>query len=72
MDTAPNPAALVALRISAGARLLRSREAGIVAAFVLMVAPLAAVSPEFRTADDSLNNARNLSFVGIIALGRAM
>ena len=72
MDTAPNPAALAAPRVSAGARLLRSREAGIVAALVLMVALLAAVSPEFRTADNLLNNARNLSFVGVVALGQAM
>ena len=69
MDTAPKPAALAAPRVSAGARLLRSREAGIVAALVLMVALLAAVSPEFRTADNLLNNARNLSFVGVVALG---
>lgn len=72
MDTAPRPAALATPRVSAGARLLRSREAGIVAALVLMVALLATVSPEFRTADNLLNNARNLSFVGVVALGQAM
>lgn len=72
MDTSSNPAALGTPRVSAGARLLRSREAGIVAALVLMVALLAAVSPEFRTADNLLNNARNLSFVGMVALGQAM
>ena len=72
MDTATKTDVLAAPRASAGGRLLRSREAGIVAALVLMVVLLSVASPEFRTADNLLNNARNLSFVGIVALGQAM
>lgn len=66
MDTSPPPAALGTPRISAGARLLRSRETGIIAALVLMVALLAAASPEFRTADNLLNNARNLDRKSVV------
>ncbi len=72
MDTATKPNALTAPRAAVGARLLRSREAGIMVALLIMVILLSAVSPEFRTADNLLNNARNLSFVGIVALGQAM
>ena len=72
MSTTTKTDAPDASRVSAGLRLLRSREAGIVVALVLMVALLSLASPEFRTADNLLNNARNLSFVGIVALGQAM
>jgi ribose transport system permease protein len=72
MDTVSKADALTAPRASVGARLLRSREAGILVALVLMVALLSTASPEFRTPDNLLNNARNLSFVGIVALGQAM
>ena len=72
MDTATKPDALIVSRAPVGARLLRSREAGIMVALLIMVVLLSAVSPEFRTADNLLNNARNLSFVGIVALGQAM
>jgi ribose transport system permease protein len=72
MDTATKPDALIAPRAPVGVRLLRSREAGIMVALLIMVVLLSAVSPEFRTADNLLNNARNLSFVGIVALGQAM
>ncbi len=72
MSTTTKTDALDAPRVSAGVRLLRSREAGILVALVLMVALLSLASPEFRTADNLLNNARNLSFVGIVALGQAM
>ena len=72
MDTASKADTLTAPRASVGARLLRSREAGILVALALMVALLSTASPEFRTADNLLNNARNLSFVGIVALGQAM
>jgi len=72
MDTATKPNALTAPRAAVGALLLRSREAGIMVALLIMVILLSAVSPEFRTADNLLNNARNLSFVGIVALGQAM
>ena len=72
MDTASKADALTAPRASVGARMLRSREVGILVALVLMVALLSTASPEFRTPDNLLNNARNLSFVGIVALGQAM
>ena len=72
MDTASKADTLTAPRASVGARLLRSREAGILVALALMVVLLSTASPEFRTADNLLNNARNLSFVGIVALGQAM
>lgn len=72
MDTASKADPLIAPRVSVGARLLRSREAGILVALALMVGLLSVASPEFRTADNLLNNARNLSFVGIVALGQAM
>ena len=72
MDTASKAHTLTAPRLSVGARLLRSREAGILVALALMVVLLSTASPEFRTADNLLNNARNLSFVGIVALGQAM
>lgn len=72
MDTTSKADPLVAPRTSVGARLLRSREAGILVALALMVGLLSVASPEFRTADNLLNNARNLSFVGIVALGQAM
>ena len=72
MDTASKADALAAPRAQVGARLLRSREAGILVALLIMVALLSVASPEFRTADNLLNNARNLSFVGIVALGQAM
>ena len=72
MDTVSKADALTTPRASVGARLLRSREAGILVALVLMVVLLSTASPEFRTPDNLLNNARNLSFVGIVALGQAM
>ncbi len=72
MDTVTKPDALIAPRARVGTRLLRSRETGIMVALLIMVVLLSAVSPEFRTADNLLNNARNLSFVGIVALGQAM
>lgn len=72
MDTATKPDTLIAPRTRVGTRLIRSRETGIMVALLIMVVLLSAVSPEFRTADNLLNNARNLSFVGIVALGQAM
>ena len=72
MDTATKTSALAPRRNTVGLRLLRSREAGILMALALMVVLLSVASPEFRTADNLLNNARNLSFIGIVALGQAM
>ncbi|GGD95403.1 sugar ABC transporter permease [Aureimonas endophytica] len=55
-----------------GARLLRSRETGIIAALVLMVVVLSIIEPDFASTDNLLNDARNFSFVGIVVLGQAM
>ena len=59
-------------RRSTAGRLVRSREVGILFALVLMMIALSIAAPEFRTADNLLNNARNLSFIGIVVLGQAM
>ncbi len=53
-------------------RVLRSRETGIVAALIIMIAALAVFAPDFRGIDNLLNDSRNLSFVGIVVLGQAM
>ncbi len=72
MATASKDSVLVAPGASVGARLLRSREAGIIVALVIMVAVLAFAAPEFRSTDNLLNDARNFSFVGIVVIGEAM
>ena len=72
MATASKSSGLVAPGGSVGARLARSREIGIIVALVIMVAVLAFAAPEFRSADNLLNDARNFSFVGIVAIGEAM
>lgn len=60
------------LRASMSARLTQSREAGIVVALVIMVAALSLASPEFRSSDNLLNDSRNFSYIGVVALGQAM
>lgn len=72
MATASKGSVLVASSGSVGARLARSREIGIIAALVIMVAVLAFAAPEFRSTDNLLNDARNFSFVGMVAIGEAM
>ena len=72
MATASKSSVLVMPSGSFGARLVRSRETGIVVALVIMVAVLAVAAPEFRSADNLLNDARNFSFVGMVAIGEAM
>ena len=52
--------------------MLRSRETGIVVALLIMVALLSITTPEFRSPDNLLNDARNFSFIGIVVLGQAM
>lgn len=59
-------------RPNLGARVLRSRETGIVGALVIMVVALSVVEPDFASLDNLLNDARNFSFVGIVVLGQAM
>lgn len=57
---------------SAASRFVRSREVGILIALLLMMTGLSIAAPEFSSADNLLNNARNLSFIGIVVLGQAM
>ena len=59
-------------RPNLGARILRSRETGIVGALVIMVVALSIFAPDFASVDNLLNDARNFSFVGIVVLGQAM
>ena len=59
-------------RSSLATRMLRSRETGIVAALAIMVLALSIFAPDFHSIDNLLNDARNLSFVGIVVLGQAM
>ena len=54
------------------ARLLRSRETGIIGALIIMVVVLSILEPDFASVDNLLNDARNFSFVGIVVLGQAM
>ena len=37
-----------------------------------MVASLSLASPEFRSSDNLLNDSRNFSYIGVVALGQAM
>lgn len=72
MASIPKDQALGAPNRSLGARILRSRETGIVLALIIMVALLSIAAPEFRSTDNLLNDARNFSFVGIVVIGQAM
>ena len=48
------------------------REAGTLAALVLMVLVIAIVIPQFRQWENIVNITRNFSFVGIVALGMTL
>jgi ribose transport system permease protein len=52
--------------------ILRTREAGIGFAIIVMIVVLSLAAPEFASADNVVNNARNMSFVGIAVLGEAL
>lgn len=52
--------------------ILRSREAGIGLAIVIMVIVLALSAPGFLSADNLSNTARNMSFVGLAVLGQTL
>lgn len=58
-------------RAGLGARLLRSRETGIIGALLIMVLALSVFAPNFASIDNFLNDMRNLAFVGIVVLGQA-
>lgn len=51
---------------------LRAREAGIALALILMLAGLSIAVPEFRSVDNLVNDLRNLSFIGIVAVGQTL
>ena len=68
----PSAVSDVAARPGFVARLLKSRETGIVGALVIMVLVLSIFAPDFASVDNLLNDARNFSFVGIVVLGQAM
>jgi ribose transport system permease protein len=53
-------------------QIMHSRETGIVGALVLMMVVLSILAPDFASKANLLNDARNLSFVGIVVLGQAM
>lgn len=53
-------------------RIARSRESGIGLALVIMVVALAILAPAFRSQENIVNDARNLSFIGIVAVGQAL
>ena len=59
-------------RVGLAARVLRSRETGIIGALILMVVAISLFAPDFASLDNLLNDARNFSFVGIVVLGQAM
>src|SRR4051794_40664556 len=57
---------------SAWSRVLAMREAGTLAALVLMLVVIAAAIPQFRQWENIVNITRNFSFVGIVALGMTL
>ncbi len=67
-SAAPSPKA----RAGFLAWILKSRETGIIGALLIMVVALAIFAPNFASADNLLNVARNLSFVGVVVLGQAL
>jgi len=59
-------------RLGFANQLMRSKETGIVAALAIMMIVLSVLAPDFASKANLLNDARNLSFVGIVVLGQAM
>src|ERR1700759_538731 len=53
------------------AQLMHSRETGIVGALAIMMVLLSIFAPDFASKGNLLNDARNLSFIGIVVLGQA-
>jgi ribose transport system permease protein len=53
------------------AQLMHSRETGIVGALAIMIVLLSIFAPDFASKGNLLNDARNLSFIGIVVLGQA-
>ncbi len=59
-------------RLGFAAQLLHSGETGIVGALVIMVVVLSIFTPDFASKGNLLNDARNLSFIGIVLLDQAV
>lgn len=72
MDKEPIQISVSPRRESLLSRLLRTRELGILGALLLMVLGLAIFAPSFLTSDNLLNVTRNLSFVGMVAMGQIL
>jgi ribose transport system permease protein len=72
MSTIDEPVVGTRQRASIGARILHARETGIIGALLIMMVGLSFFEPDFASADNLLNVARNFSFVGIVVLGQAM
>ena len=53
-------------------RLLHMQEIGIIGALIIMVVSLTLLAPGFSSPENILNDARNLSFLGIVVLGQTM
>ncbi|WP_237478371.1 ABC transporter permease [Lichenibacterium dinghuense] len=62
----------VSVRPGLGARVLRSRETGIIGALLIMMVAISLFAPDFASVDNLLNDARNFSFVGVVVLGQAL
>jgi ribose transport system permease protein len=70
-QTAPEPVS-PKIRISTWSKVFAMREAGTLAALVLMVLVIAVAIPQFRQWENVVNITRNFSFVGIVAMGMTL
>src|SRR6202035_684132 len=69
--TAPEPVS-PKIGTSAGSKIFAMREAGTLAALVLMLLVIAVAIPQFRQWENLVNITRNFSFVGIVAMGMTL
>src|SRR6202047_324117 len=70
-QTAPDSAS-PKIHTSTWSRVLAMREAGTLAALILMVLVIAVAIPQFRQWENVVNITRNFSFVGIVAMGMTL
>jgi ribose transport system permease protein len=70
-QTAPEPVSPKA-RPSTWSKIFAMREAGTLAALVLMLLVIAVAIPQFRQWENVVNITRNFSFVGIVAMGMTL
>src|SRR6201996_4883382 len=69
--TAPEPVS-PKIRTSTLSKVFAMREAGTLAALVLMLLVIALAIPQFRDLQNITNITRNFSFVGIVAMGMTL